>query len=71
MLERRFRRSRVRVNFVLIWHHLAQRRGIRGRSCRIATNWVSAKLSDGNRFNIAERVGTAICQAAKFPERLA
>jgi hypothetical protein len=29
------------------------------------------KLSDGNRFNITERVGTAICQAAKFPERLA
>ena len=28
MLERRFRRSRVRVNFVLIWHYLAQRRGI-------------------------------------------
>jgi len=42
MLERRFRRSRVRVNFVLIWHHLAQRRGTRGRSCRIATSWVSA-----------------------------
>jgi hypothetical protein len=29
------------------------------------------KLSDGNGFNIGERVDTIICQAAKFPERLA
>jgi hypothetical protein len=30
---------------------------------------IGALQADGTRFNITERVGTAICQAAKFPER--
>jgi hypothetical protein len=71
MLERRFRRWRVRVNFVLIWHHFIWLSGVELGVVVAGLPQIGALQADGTRFNITERVGTAICQAAKFPERLA